>query len=297
MRKKIIYLLLLYYCSANGQTPSRFPVSPDSKWKITEVTYDVGESQTKILDKYEYFINSDTLINSQQYYKLYKTGIAYYDTPFYYENIYTGAIRDDSNRIYLVDKDESVEVLLFDYNLKLGDTILSEVGKGAIINDLDSLADGRKIFISRPYICGGCCATIGLIEGIGQYGGLFETPPCSHIGFYGHVLTCFHIGDNLIFKNNMQIVDCDDFFSDIPIKKSTSEIKVYQSDKKLIIEIEDYTNPIYTVNLYDICGKKIMTQNIYSAKTELDMYHINNGIFVIQICNNKTNYVEKIIFV
>jgi hypothetical protein len=87
-----------------SQSTSRFPIDPLARWKISEISFyiEIEGSYEKINEKYEYFIDSDTTIHSQKYYKLFKSGVAYYDTPFYYEKVYAGAIRDDDNRFYMV---------------------------------------------------------------------------------------------------------------------------------------------------------------------------------------------------
>jgi hypothetical protein len=279
--------------------PSRFPVNPLAKWKITNISYEPEGSFQKITEKYEYFIHSDTLINTHNYYKLYKSGVAFYDTPFYFDSVYVGAIRDDDNKIYFLKKNEITEILLLDYNLKLGDIIHSAIGKDFIVNFIDTLPDGRKRIWSKPEACGGCCTTILLIEGIGHSGGIMENPPCEHIGFYGTYLNCFEINGELIFENDMSLVNCENFFSSIYNFKDEIKIDIYPvpAISKLTVEWTKLLNNYSMLYIYNISGSLLLAQKLplNSNKIEINLQNLSAGIYIIKIFNKETCISKRFI--
>jgi hypothetical protein len=294
----------LIFCILNAvllqaQNASRFPINPSAKWYITNITFAPQDDNEKILEKHEFFINSDTLINSLNYYKLYKSGVAYYDTPFYFESIYVGAIRDVDNKFYFIEKNETTEVLLFDYNLKMGDTIHSKTGKNYVVNLIDTLPDGRRRFWSLPNACGGCCTTISLIEGIGHSGGIIEDPPCEHIGFYGYYLNCFLIDGELIYQNDMSLVNCENFYSSLDNLKENGKIVIYPvpASKILTIEFSDLSETSAEIDIFDIAGSTVLSKIIHPNlnKIELNIQSLKKGVYVIRISENNLFVTKKIL--
>ncbi len=281
-----------------AQTISRFPINPLARWKISEISFYPEGSYEKITEKYEYFIGSDTTINSRHYYKLYKSGVAYYDTPFYYEKVYAGAIRDDDNKFYLVRKDQNTEVLLIDYDLELGDTIRSEIGYGSIINKIETLYDGRKCISSIPEICGGCCSTITLLEGIGHSGGIMEVPPCFHIGYYGHYLNCYEINGELIYQIDIPlVVDCENFFSSVDDLPDVPAVKIHPVPATDILSVDLLNMPDKQsfISIFDISGSLVLTRELQSNKTEIDILHLEKGIYLVRVSNEPTSDAYKLI--
>gem|GEM_PF-1418750 len=287
----------LSFSVGQSQTSSRFPINPLSRWKISEITYDFEINGEKVNEKYEYFIDSDTTINAQKYYKLYKSGVAYYDTPFHYQHVYAGAIRDESNKFYLVRKDQDEEVLLIDFNQNLEDTIQGEIGNGSIINFVETLPDGRKRISSIPEICGGCCSTITLLEGIGHSGGIMEDPPCYHIGFYGHYLNCFEIDGELIYQNDMSLVDCANFLSSEGKPVNMPDVRVYPvpATGSLSLELVNMQAKSHFLSIFDITGSVVLTQEIPSGKTDLDIRNMAQGIYLIRITDNGYSFTRTFI--
>jgi hypothetical protein len=193
----------------SAQTVSRFPIIPSSTWRVDSI-----DAMWQVFEKTRYFIQGDTLISSQGYYKLFKSGVAYYDTPFYYDNIYVGAIREEDNRIFFINKGRSAEIWLYDFKLQVGDTIKAEVAKGQTILSIDTLPDGRRIYNYDL----GHNTTGFLIEGIGTNGGLLAGGTSFipiHSGQCACFLICYAGNGQLVYQNtpgiesNCEIVHAD----------------------------------------------------------------------------------------
>jgi len=146
---------------------------------------------------YSVTISGDTLISSQIYHKL--------STPFvqsiitgtctpYVNSGYDGAIRQDTaNRtVFYVPPSDSLEQLLYDFNMQMGDTVKgfleSFASPADTVHSIDSVLVGtnyRKRWNINPWY------NIYLIEGIGSTYGLIVPSPGFIVDFADYTLTCF----------------------------------------------------------------------------------------------------------
>lgn len=287
----LLFLILLNIMLVKASEPSRYPINPAGVWKvyITSDEYVPGAPANEEFIKY--YISNDTIINTQAYYKVYKTGTAYYDEPFRYEHIYVGALRDEANRMYFIKKNALSEVLLFDFNLKIDDTIKSVIGKDHIINEIDSLNDGRKKIGSIPFICAGCCPAPILIEGIGHADGLFEEPACNHPGYQFNKLICYTEDDNIIYQSDYLSLTCDSFTNVKPIKGDLTEINIYPvpATNKISVEFSNINEYPSVISIYNTCGSLVYSKNIQYKinKLEIDVQGLKRGIYFISIKNKE----------
>jgi hypothetical protein len=215
MKKNKIILLccgLLFTLVITAQSNSRFPLQPSSTWRVDSV------GMWEIVENVRYFFNGDTTINNRRFFKLYKSGVLLFDTPYYYKDAYVGALRDNENKIYFIKKNKNIETLLFDFNLKIGDTIQSYIGKGKPIISIDTLQDGRRAFYyAKDHF------NLGYyIEGIGSNGGLFSAGSAFvfiHSGEMTNYLICYSENGKLVYQaetnlqSNCDIVNIDHKFS------------------------------------------------------------------------------------
>jgi hypothetical protein len=212
--KKILFFSFVCFGAVilHAQKQSRFSIKPTSVWRVNYYFGDYTSIHSGD-DLFKYYIERDTLINSIPYYKLYKSGIMYLDKPFYYDKIYLGAIRDEDNRFFFIEKNSTDEVLLYDFNLNIGDSIYSIAEKCKItINRIDTLQDGRKLFYFSKGHSLGKCLFFGsgfYIEGIGSLGGLFSESPCDHIGFRENFLICYSEDNKIVYQSNQARCRCD----------------------------------------------------------------------------------------
>lgn len=205
-KSKAILLCSAFFFSLlfTTQAKSRYPLLPSSTWRIDSI-----DAMWNIVENSRYFFNGDTLINNLNFFKLYKSGVAQYDTPFYYDNIYVGALRDDNDKMFFIKKNRQVETLLFDFNLSIGDTIKSHIGKDKIIVSIDTLQNGRRVFYhNRDHFNLGY-----FIEGIGANGGLFSAGSAYiilHSGEQTNYLICYSENNSLVFESEMgQVSNCE----------------------------------------------------------------------------------------
>lgn len=150
---------------------------------------------------YQYFLGPDIDIDGVIYKKILKNGFTHIyttggppcpgcgNTIYYYSNEYSGSIRQDipQRKIYFQSTDETGEVLLYDFNLNIGDPLPESIINPYIdnyVSAIDSVLIGinyhKRYWISKP---GGPLNYTSLMEGIGGDMGLLTqlTPPFEEI--------------------------------------------------------------------------------------------------------------------
>jgi hypothetical protein len=287
---KKIYTIVLFFLliPLHAQQQSRYPINSTSSWRIDLVYDGIETIHHSGDDIYKYFVNGDTLINAVNYYKIYKSGTAYYSVPFNYSNIYVGGLRDSNNKFYFIRKNENVEITIFDFNLKNGDTIVSELnGQISTIFQTDSLPDGRKVFSCySSHVWGGKCSTGQIIEGIGNTGGLLEEMPCYHPGLQEHFLICYSEDDNILYNGSLISGTCDLVASYSLANNYKPDIKVYPVPSKGIINIEPGNFPLQNIEIFDILGNLVYSKgygNQINFRLDLNVENFKKGIYLLRL--------------
>lgn len=306
MKKSItVYCFYIVIASLQAQNPSRFPLKPTSEWRVNYEVMDTDTTHISGDEIYKVFIDNDTIINELTYYKLFKTGIAYYDTIYQFNRIYVGAIRDDNNRFFFIKKNTSTEEMLYDFDLKTGDTIKTTIEKDMAVTSVDTLADGRKkINIRKTNFRHGECINWNntyLIEGIGSMGGIFYESPCNHVGFRENYLICYYENKNLIYKNSLSPIDCATSTAISYSSDDMSGINIYPvpAEEQLIIENIKSINTIVSIEIYNLQGiKRLSTKvdNLSKVKTvKIDISEFKTGFYILKINTGLTSFIRKIV--
>lgn len=253
MKNLLLFCLLIWIDSfVHAQNNRQFSISPASVWRVDSI-----DSNWKINENTKYFIRGDTIINFCEYLKLYKSGVAYYDVPFYYSDVYVGAIREENKKIYYLKKKTSKELWLYDFNLHTGDTIKSSIAKGNTILSIDSLPSGRKIFNYNF----GHYTTGYIVEGIGTNGGLLSGGTSFiplHSGENACQLICYTENGDLVYQNMANLnSNCD--IADPPGQYSINTSAKWRYDRNL----DNDTAEIYDYYQYYLSGDTTLNSMLY----------------------------------
>jgi len=307
MRFLTIFLFAIYFTRLSGQTPT-YVSFPDSNatWCAQRSFLSLGPPDEIHVYNYIQTISGDTLINGQNYHKIYESGL-FIRTPLpaglpdssFYLNLYEGCIRETSNKeIYYIDKFSNNEYLLYDFNIAIGDTL--QFANSLKVTSIDSIYDGSiyraKYNISSidtiTWSTPGYFEYVSIIDGIGSTGGLLWSlgPYFEHWGvlyeytqngslFYlDSVFTC-----NLSLNLNEQTVD--------------NGIEIYPIpcyDKLNVILKEENLNA--NIFIYDITGKLLINEKLDKKRNELDLAKYKNGIYLFKIFDKiGYNYAGKFI--
>jgi hypothetical protein len=293
--------LLFFSMHLFARQTSRFPIQPGSVWRINYEysCMDIVFNHENGDEEYKYFINGDTLIGSRSYYKLFKSGILYLDSPFEFRNKYMGAIRDSADHVFYVENKSGSEKLLYNFAAKVGESICSECGAMEyLVGEIDTLENGRKRFYIDVMTVH-CGSANCLIEGIGWLGGLLEGNACySHPGIRGSYLVCYSEGGIPAYQTEIsrcgeKKVECN---TDITSSKQTMLSKTPEitnlHNGLMEICLSGEPADLYSIEIFTVQGKKVHQQTA-ELPGIIDSKNIGSGIFLIRISNDKRIYTSK----
>jgi hypothetical protein len=273
----ILCAALLLSMIMTTEAKSRYPLQSTSCWRVDSVsaTWDIVENT-------RFFFNGDTSIGGLKFFKLYKTGVAHYDKPYYFKDLYVGALRDSDDKIFYIKKNNTIEILLFDFNLNVGDTVKSLIGKGKKIISIDTLQNGRKVFYHDKdhYNLG------YFIEGIGSNGGLFSIGSSYiilHSGELANYLICYSEDNSLVFQSEVgALSNCD--IVNIDRKFSIDTTSIWRID----CDSDYYISPASERFQYFIHGDTLIGQYNYLKlyKTGFYLSRGKDGKYVSSFKNN-----------
>ena len=296
-----LLILVLFSTQLVAQQASRFPIQPTSMWRVNyeyscmseEFVHESGDSE------YKYFVNGDTLINAKTYFKLYKSGILYLDSPVEFSNKYMGAIRDSADRFFYVEEKSTSEKLLYNFAAAIDDPICPDCdGMDYRVSYIDTLSDGRKVFYI-DVITVHCGSANRLVEGIGWLGGLLEGNACySHPGVRGSYLLCYSENGVPVYETentrcNGKAIACNPNFTSVqqPLHLGVPEITVLPNGLLDICMPEGLAN-IYTIEIFNVLGKKVQ-QVTAELPGIVNVNTIGNGTFLTRISSGQHTYSVK----
>ena len=287
MKNIIIFTVILFIGEA---TQAQSNLIDNTYW--IEYLFDTRDQS--IQSKNQQFLQGDTLLNELTYKKL-----------FIGDHNYYGCIRENENKFYaelvFYEPQELGEILLYDFSVSVGDTIISNTTEGIlshspIITEIDTIElennEKRKLF----FLNGGEDIWI---EGIGSiYGLLF--PAFSYVTNYTTThLVCFKQNEVVYYRDDaLCLNDCCSLSTNIqPIRNQKMNVRCYPNPTsgKVIIKLPDGIDNKALI-LTDITGKKKWEKKKFSDNSfELDLSYFDNGIYTLTIKGK--NYVTSHIII
>ena len=306
MKKSLILLLCSIPLTLLGQ---RFPIpAPGAIWDNTIANFWDTPIPLESIQRFEY--NGDTVINSLEYGKLYRTWHASYYRVGLCDFMglnptqgfeYYCAIRSDvNNRVYLIRAGDTSEILIYDFSVSIGDSmhiINSVFDSYAHIINIDSMliaGNYRKTF----EISGGYYFNDFWIEGIGSTLGLFATSSLLYPEFTDYYLTCYQ-------ENNIPIyIASSDECSWCTL---VTNLKNLSNEKKIIIEpnpvisesiirCSSYISPMI-LSIYNLVGAKVFQAKISNSdQISIHREDFTAGLYILEIVDNcNRSYHERFI--
>jgi hypothetical protein len=273
---------------------SRFPIKPTSEWRINYEFWGTVDPEDHVNgdEEYKYFVNGDTLIHSKSYFKLYKSGMMYLDSPFKYENKYVGAIRDTINKILFIPSKKTQIDTLYDFDLKL-----SEFFQQIQVYKIDTLDDGRKYFL-MDVMNVHCGSQNAIVEGIGWLGGLLEGNSCSgHPGVRGSHLLCYSEDGKSVYTNTVAM-DAKETCNNPAVNINHSDqrnIIFYISKQNLNISFCGNMSTEKRIVIYNIIGNVYYNSNCYNLELDIDISCYATGTYFIKVIEANKMTIKKFV--
>ncbi|MBL0050034.1 MAG: T9SS type A sorting domain-containing protein [Bacteroidetes bacterium] len=265
---------------------------------------------------FSHTIIGDTILNNITYQKIYSNMTDYFGNPpinscrpfycnFFFPFIsyqvnyfgYTGSIREDSllKEIYFLPKDSVQEVLLYEFDLGVGDHFKNSFlfDTSFYVASIDSVFDGtgyrKKLLLANT---NGAFGYQAIIEGIGSVFGLFE---CQVPFEWWSNLTCFSHNGQTIYPNpNSQACGI------VGIDELPKEISIATFPNPVCTTLNIHVNPTenFSYQLLNTQGQVLLSQKVNASNTKLDLNNLNNGVYTLAIIlKNKNIYHKQIVVV
>ncbi|MDD4747373.1 MAG: T9SS type A sorting domain-containing protein [Salinivirgaceae bacterium] len=304
-----MFVSLLSMHKTSAQTYFNFPTS-NAVWN--------SEGDNMFSNQKWYFryaIYGDTVIESQLYHKIYNV---FQDTVGNENSEYVAAIRENNNRQVLCKLPNYPEVVLYDFNLEVGDSIHYPLSYGMCYNgfgvsegeehtlrviDIDSVLINNE-YRKRWFLSGGSSQT--WVEGIGsmEWNGLFN-PLVSMFALCGdsYHFSCFKHNEVVLFQDNNYCDCCFSFGysgvnSSLEAVSDALEIFPNPSKDNLHIHIDQPTGDCYSVSIYSILGEQLYSQDMeHGFDMVVDVSAFESGVYLVRVVNTISGVEKKSKFI
>ncbi len=294
MKKSLLLsIIALFTFSLSAQTSTYHPF-PDSSavWNFNVQMFCFSNGQSD--DDFSIIMQGDTLINNKIYQKLNTPAFLKRNTDNCTVAIigYKGATRNDlaNKKVYIVPKNSTTEVLLYDFDLQLGDTLKGfiELNGQNVVVSIDSILVGnsyrKRWKFDDSY-------NFELIEGVGSTYGLIEGVPGKITDFPDYSLMCFE--DKKVNVNYPASSSaCAIVTSVNELTINTENINVYPNPSNGFFKIDLKDELVIQIRITDILGKVVIDQ-IVGNDNFLKYSNFNAGTYIISFFNKENQSGQR----
>jgi len=288
MKARLFVIFIMFHFVSYGQTCHSL-VDTNKLWSNLHHTHTGGPPPYTYETHFIKF-NVDTVIESKTYKKVF---ITYDSTQTAWSTC--GYIREDSNsKVYFLGQLDSVERLLYDFNLLVGDTFIymfnSVVPIELLVYSVDS------VFIYDKYV-----KRITFLpwetwyEGIGSSCGVLSSGLGGIVGS-SYDLLCYYENDTLKYMNpdfndcfiSMTVGNVDDY--------NTNQIKAVIFPNPVvstsILKVENMRDKKVVLEIYSLLGQRLMTTEI-GEQTTINNSDFESGIYIYKIVTSSFVWTGK----
>lgn len=298
MRRTFTVFILLISIYSHSQNND---LNPNSRWNCWDLD---GASSCRATYNYNLYFNGDSIINGNQYFKLYKVGYKDYivypggciGPRQYYHYFYT-LVRYHQNKLYI--KDNFSEQLFIDYNLQIGDSIKNvgfTTGIPLKINRIDSVninGNYLKRFFFQSTV--NALDTGYVIEKIGSnHGFISEFTPW----FESYKeLICYSENNVTLYTDPNSNHNCE---LTLNINETNNESNIFSlhpnpASNSFSIKINGNQSTPKNIIITNYLGEIILEEPYKEHNFNFSISHLPNGIYFVLIETASGTSVKKII--
>ncbi len=242
----------------------------------------------------------DTTFNNQDYKKIYRIVD---DSTLNFDNMtFFAAIREnDTKQVFVKLTYFEDEILIYDFSLNIGDTVISNSPNGYLHHDICVIADIDSVELEnnqyRKRFKINDWAQDYWIEGIGSIDGLFHPIKEYIIGTYCHLL-CLKDNDTAVYINNPE---CEKCFCTLltpveELEKVKEYITIYPNPATNDLTIDfKFEKGMAIIKLFNIYGKLLENRTSNSFPIKMNIDYLPNVIYIVQIDINNDSFKKKFI--
>ncbi len=290
----IITAILLTFCSKSQNNV----LNPNSSWHCKDLD---GVSQCKDTENYNVYFNGDSIINGNQYLKLYKKGFKYnslflsgFCTNYnQYFNTFYGLVRYYQNILYTLNG--NTESVFINYNLQIGDSIKNVLFTTTPlkINRIDSINVNGNYLNRFFYKSTNSLDTGYVMEQIGSNHGFISL----YTPFFESSKKLYCYAENNIELYSDPINGSGNCNLTLSIKANYDnheKIKLHPNPvtKTLTVETEYLTKKIKILNYF---GQIVFEDTIEGTIKTITLSELKSGIYFILLETETETIIKKII--
>jgi hypothetical protein len=241
-------------------------------------------------ETYSIVMSGDTTINSKIYHKLYTPAVIKSNPTTSCGGQspgYKGAIREDTLLKKVFIAWDTTEILLYDFNMQVGDTVkgLTEISSCPdTVISIDSVLVGsnyhKRWFINADY-------NIYFIEGVGSTYGLLGQSIGQCIGQFPDLwISCFS-KDGVTLYPSLS-TNCEIITSTHSINSTLNEVNIYPNPSTGSFTIDLNDTGINEIQLYDVFGNLIFRQ-FKSDNSKIKIDDLKAGVYFLTLIDSFHN--------
>lgn len=285
--KRLILITLVILISVHNYGQSYHPL-PDSnaKWCIMYNNGVIPPPIWTYTNYWETYYSGDTTILNQEYKRIEKTEFDIFCLNTVISGPdYIGAIRDDTilKQVFYIPEGDSEEKLIYDFNLGVGDTLISPLNfnQPLIVDNVDSVLIKNE-YHKRIWFQYGE-ATI--IEGIGSVTGIVE----ELVAFEGGSFLCaMYVDTSLIYPDHPCNLSATDtcLTSNIESQFNDSEFSIFPNPAKDHFQIKISSEILLhhpRLEIISITGRIYESETLTNEITQIVSNDLISGIYIIKV--------------
>jgi hypothetical protein len=291
MKKTTLIIGLIFIINHSLKSQDYVPFPTENVYWNVYLEYSISESPTDSV-LLRYALQGDTIINQITYKKLcIESGDVL--NPMIEP---VGALREEERKIFFLGKDylgffHDEEILLYDFNKEIGDTIFHDINKTSysVVENIDAIEIAgvdRKRFKIKSNTNYYFQDEEYWIEGIGSIkngllGHITMIPTCCY-HYWEHI--CCQVNGEVLFLNPSydECFPCS-LLSSNALQWSGTKIKIYPNPTSEKIYIENNTSERELfITMYDINGRIRLSTKL-SEQNNINVLQLEKGVYVVKV--------------
>lgn len=297
MKKLFLFIAVCGVLSLCAQTSTYHPFPEGNAFWNVSYTQTMCPLGGDACENFSITMTGDTMINGLVYHKLF--------TPYVYADIsggctqvhfhgYKGAIRQDipnKKVYYFPPADFTVEQLLYDFTMEVGDTVKGYLSVGwmedNVVVSIDSVIVGQnfhKRWLVNP------CYGIYLIEGVGCSYGLLEFLPGCQTDMPVLAIECFQYQGETLYPTH--ISNCS-VITSIPENEFLNNIQIYPNPARGSFMVSlAHPAGIKEIRITNAIGHMVWQKQIIS-QSRVTIDNLSGGVYVLTVIDQNNQGVSK----
>lgn len=294
--------------SVNAQTPNYFGNNPAWSagfWCSGGMGCEWPPYTMGFQDQIVYYTDGLEILGSETYYKIRKKTYRYSYTfgpdPDEILDVFEIYVRQEGRAIYYYESSTGQDSLLVSYDLNIGDSFGGRFGvdnSSLQVEVIDSILVGGNY---RIIIYVDTLLNKSVVEGIGylsQYNGANNAGDYFGLGgFFGgglgfeYSLNCY--GENNLPLWNSLIGGGCQITLDNPELENNIQIEIFPNPVNDILKIRAENDEIQSIAIMNLQGQIVVELSVDQSSNEVDVSHLESGVYLVSILTFKGNIVRK----